>query len=158
MIFRPIEESDDQPLAALIRNIFDEFDVPKQGTVYTDPTTDRLYEVFQRPRSAYRVVVNNNDIIGGCGHFPTDGLPADHAELVKLYVAATARKQGLGRALMELTFKDARADGYKFLYLESFPHFSRALTLYESLGFERLSQPMGNSGHHACSIWMIKQL
>ncbi|MDR1672691.1 MAG: hypothetical protein LBS09_04420 [Bacteroidales bacterium] len=48
MVFdiRYIQEADNTALAQTIRNVFDEFDAPKQGTVYSDPTTDNLHVII----------------------------------------------------------------------------------------------------------------
>jgi putative acetyltransferase len=48
--------------------------------------------------------------------------------------------------------------GYKRLYLESLPEFSKAVSMYEKFGFERLDKPLGSSGHTTCNIWMLKEL
>jgi putative acetyltransferase len=48
--------------------------------------------------------------------------------------------------------------GYKQLYLESLPHFAKAIDIYEKEGFVRLSKPLGDSKHKTCSIWMLKEL
>ena len=44
------------------------------------------------------------------------------------------------------------------LTLESFPELQRAVGMYSSLGFNLLDEPLGNSRHHACTIWMLKEL
>jgi putative acetyltransferase len=49
IIFRLIEEKDNKEIAELIRNVFREFKIDKQGTVYYDPTTDSLFELFRTP-------------------------------------------------------------------------------------------------------------
>ena len=41
---RPIEEKDNPKVAAMIRDVFDEYNAVKEGTVYVDPTTDKLFE------------------------------------------------------------------------------------------------------------------
>ncbi|MDX5437934.1 MAG: GNAT family N-acetyltransferase, partial [Pontibacter sp.] len=73
MHIRPIQPSDNQLLATLIRQVFREFKIDRPGTVYTDPSTDALYELFQNPTSAYFVAEENGQIIGGCGVYPTEG-------------------------------------------------------------------------------------
>ncbi|MEO8398947.1 MAG: hypothetical protein ABI550_03930 [Ignavibacteriaceae bacterium] len=35
----------------MIREVFEEHDALQQGTVYSHPTTDNLYELFQTPKS-----------------------------------------------------------------------------------------------------------
>ena len=69
-----------------------------------------------------------------------------------------ARGKGIGKQLMLLCFQSAKELGYKKLYLESFPAFSEAIGMYEKYGFTRLNKPLGNSGHTACNIWMIKDM
>ncbi|WP_018477181.1 GNAT family N-acetyltransferase [Pontibacter roseus] len=157
-IIRPIQPTDNAPLAALIRQVFREFKIDRPGTVYTDPTTDALYELFQQPASAYFVAEEDGKIIGGCGVYPTDGLPAGCAELVKFYLSAEARGKGIGQQLMQQSIAAARELGYKQLYLESFPELARAVSMYEKAGFRPLPHAMGNSGHFACTIWMLKDL
>ena len=55
----------------MIRSVSQEHGEAKPGTVYTDPTTDALFELFQEKNSVYWVVEENNEILGGCGLFPT---------------------------------------------------------------------------------------
>ena len=72
---RPVVFTDNQPLASLIRQVFREFRIDMPGTVYTDPTTDHLFELFQTPGSVYWVAEEDGTLLGGCGIFPTSGLP-----------------------------------------------------------------------------------
>lgn len=157
-IIRNIIPTDNRAIAALIRQVFEEFDMAMPGTVYTDPTTDHLYELFQHPQSAYFIATFNDEIVGGCGLYPTDGLPAGYAELVKFYVHPQHRGNGLGITLMQKIFETAKALQYTHLYLESFPQLNKALSLYHRAGFVAIDKPLGNSGHFACSIWMTKEL
>jgi len=81
---RIIEEKDNASLAQLIRKTLKEFGANHPGTVYFDDSTDHLFEVFEIPRSVYYVAELNNEIVGGGGIYPTEGLPADTCELVKM--------------------------------------------------------------------------
>ncbi|GAB3201975.1 putative acetyltransferase [Pontibacter aydingkolensis] len=155
---RPIKAEDNQVLATLIRQVFREFKIDRPGTVYTDSTTDDLFSLFQHPASAYFVAEQNGEIVGGCGVYPTDGLPEGCAELVKFYLAAGARGKGIGNKLMQQSIEQAREFGYKQLYLESFPELAKAVSMYEKAGFKPLPHALGNSGHFACNIWMLKDL
>ena len=158
IIFRLIEEKDNKEIAELIRTVFREFKIDKPGTVYFDPTTDDLYELFKTPGSEYWIAEEDNVIIGGCGVFATPGLPDGCAELVKFYLSASNRGKGTGWQLMEKTFESASRFGYSKLYLESLPELKRAISLYEKAGFKFIDGPMGNSGHFGCNIWMLKDL
>jgi putative acetyltransferase len=158
IIIRPIEEKDNKLIAELIRTVFREFNIHRPGTVYFDPTTDNLFGLFRTPGSEYLIAEDNGIIIGGCGIYPTQGLPEGCAELVKFYLAASQRGKGIGWRLMEKSFDSARRFGYRQLYLESLPELSKAISLYERAGFRFMPGPMGKSGHFGCNIWMLKDL
>jgi putative acetyltransferase len=158
MQIRPIEPGDNVELAKVIRGALTEFGANKPGTVYFDPTTDALYELFRTPGSYYYVATIDQEVVGGCGIFPTDNLPEGTCELVKLYVAKEARGTGLGKQLMEESMRWAKANGYFQVYLESMPELAKAVSIYEKVGFKSLDRPLGNSGHCGCDIWMLKAL
>ena len=67
LIVRKIIQADNVLLAKLIRNVFNEFDAPQKGTVYSDPTTDDLYTLFQKHRAVLWVAEVNNEVLGCCG-------------------------------------------------------------------------------------------
>lgn len=155
---RLIEPKDNIALAAVIRAALTEFGANKPGTVYFDPTTDQLFQLFETPGSVYFIAENENELLGGCGIFPTIGLPEKTCELVKLYLAPAARGKGLGKALMLKAMAWAKEAGYEQVYLETMPELSNAVTMYENLGYNRLPKSLGNSGHDGCTIWMLKAL
>jgi putative acetyltransferase len=157
-IFRKVRKADNLPLARMIRQVFKEHDAPQTGTVFSDPTTDDLYGLFRNTRSVLWVVEVDGIASGCCGIYPTEGLESNCAELVKYYLAKPARGVGTGRALMEKCILSARELGYQRLYLESMPHFSKAVRIYEKLGFRKLHKPLANSGHTSCNIWMLLEL
>ena len=154
LFIRKVEKNDESILASIIRTTFEEFDAPKTGTVYSDPTTDHLFDLFDRTDAILWVAVLNKLVVGCCGIYPTEGLPEKVAELVKFYLTSSARGCGIGKALMNKCINTAKEMGYVELYLESMPQFSNAVNFYKRLGFTMLEIPMGNSGHIACSIWM----
>lgn len=158
MQIRPIETGDNEALAKVIRTALAEFGANKPGTVYFDPTTNALYELFRTPGSFYYVATIDEVIVGGCGIFPTENLPQGTCELVKLYLAKQARGTGLGKQLMEISLSWAKENGYTQVYLESMPELAKAVSIYEKVGFKALDHPLGNSGHCGCDIWMLKEL
>lgn len=155
---RPIQPGDNATLAGIIRSALEEFGANKPGTVYFDPTTDALFELFRTPRSCYFVAEGAAGIWGGGGIFPTDGLPGDTCELVKMYLRPEARGLGLGKALIEKNLEAAKEKGFSRVYLETMPELKNALVAYERLGFKYLDGPLGNSGHFGCGLWMAKEL
>lgn len=155
---RLIEKKDNREIASLIRTVFREFKIDRPGTVYFDPTTDDLYTLFQTAGSEYWIAEDEGVIIGGCGIYPTPGLPKGCVELVKLYLDFAQRGKGTGWKLIEKAFESARKFGYRQVYLESMPELSKAISLYERAGFRFIPAQLGNSGHFGCDIWMIKDL
>lgn len=158
ILIRRLQPEDDRFIAQIIRKTLEEFGAAKPGTVYTDPTTDHLSTLFNRNDAAYFVAEESGTILGGCGIYPTAGLPAGYTELVKLYLSKEARGRGLGRQLIEHCIQEARRMGFQELYLESMPELNQAVTLYEKLGFSRRPEPLGASGHFTCSIWMTRSI
>lgn len=155
---RTIQPADNKALAQIIRAAFEEYDAPKTGTVYADNTTNNLYELFQKENTIMWVAEEDGIILGCCGVYPTEGLPSGCAEMVKLYLHKNARGKGIGKSLMQQSIESAKKMGYNALYIESLPQFSRAVHMYERVGFMRLLAPLGQSGHTSCNIWMYKQL
>lgn len=152
---RPIAAADNPAIAKIIRDTLAEFGANHPGTVYFDSSTDHLFELFQQEGAAYWVAEKEGEIVGGAGIYPTEGLPADTAELVKMYLLPKARGLGLGRHMIQQCLDWARAEGYQQIYLETMPELRKALKVYEKFGFEYLKAPMGNSGHTGCSLWML---
>jgi len=156
---RAIKATDNKDLAEIVRTTLVEFGANHPGTVFFDSTTDALYELFQQPKSAYFVAENDRSkIIGGGGIYPTEGLPLDTCELVKMYLLPEARGIGLGRKIIAMCLEKAVENGFSRVYLETMPELSLALKAYEKFGFEYINSSLGNSGHFGCDLHMIKIL
>ncbi len=159
MQIRFIKQTDNPSLAQIIRATLTEFGANHPGTVYYDASTDALFELFQRARSVYYVAeTDKGQIVGGGGIYPTDGLPKDTCELVKMYLLPEERGKGLGGLIIEKCVQTAKELGFSHIYIESMPELEQALKVYERFGFSYLSAPLGNSGHFGCELWMIKHL
>lgn len=159
VVIRENRAEDNAVLPQIIRKSFHDFEVKNtSGTVYTDPTTDDLYALFQTEKSALFVAEEDGLVLGCCGIFPTNNLPEDTTELAKFYLSKEARGKGIGKLLLEKCLEKAQDLGYKKVYLESIPEFSKAVSIYEKQGFQYLQKPLGNSGHSGCDLWMIKEL
>ena len=157
ILIRPIQPTDNPFLSKIVKNTLAEFGANHPGTVYYDATTDALYELFQKKGAAYFVAELNDEIVGGGGIYPTEGLANDTCELVKMYLLPHARGTGLGKTLIEKSLAFAQEAGYKNVYLETMPELKQALRVYAKFGFEYLKGPMGDSGHTGCSLWMLKK-
>ena len=155
---RKIDFNDNKELASIVRTSLTEFGANKPGTVYYDDTTDHLYELFQQPGSIYYIAEQNGKLLGGAGIYPTEGLPEQTCELVKMYLRAEARGRGLGKLLIKKCIEFAKGFGYLQVYIETMPELRKAMTIYEKFGFEYLNGPLGNTGHYGCDVWMLKKL
>ena len=51
IVIRTIQAEDNPALASIVKDTLAEFGANHPGTVYYDPTTDALYELFQKKRS-----------------------------------------------------------------------------------------------------------
>jgi len=85
IIIRDIQQSDNPYLAKIVKGTLAEFGANHPNTVYYDPTTDTLFELFQKEKAKYFVAEVDGKIVGGGGIYPTDGLGDDTCELVKMY-------------------------------------------------------------------------
>jgi putative acetyltransferase len=157
-VLRPLCRADNPFIAQIIRDALTEFGAAKPGTVFFDPTTDDLYSLFQQPQACYLIAEIDGVVVGGCGIFPTSGLPCGFCELVKLYLKPEARKKGIGKDLILRCLDQARTLGFASVYLESMDELRPAVSLYEHLGFQHVCTPLGQSGHFGCTIWMVKSL
>ena len=156
--YRKIESKDNVALAQMIRTVFEEHDAPKEGTVYSDPTTDDLSQLFKTPKSILWIAEIENNAVGCCGIYPTKGLHKNCAELVKFYLSKDTRGMGIGKTLMQKTIYSAKELGYTEIYLESLPIYAKAIEMYILEGFKKLEKPLGESGHTSCDVWMLKKL
>ncbi|HEX8277806.1 MAG TPA: GNAT family N-acetyltransferase [Segetibacter sp.] len=158
IIIRKIELKDNAVLASIIRSSLAEFGANKPGTVFYDETTDHLFEMFQQPGSIYFIAEQTGEVLGGAGIYPSNGLPAQTCELVKMYLRPVARGKGLGKLLIDKCLEFAKGFGYEQVYIETMPELRKAVSVYEKFGFEYLRGPLGNTGHFGCDVWMLKKL
>jgi putative acetyltransferase len=72
-------------------------------------------------------------------------IDSDHAEIKSMHTAAAARRQGVGRAVVDHLLEVARDAGYRRVSLETgtMEAFSPARALYKEVGFETCA-PFGN--------------
>jgi len=155
MNIREIEPGDNQQIAEVIRKVLIELEVPKVGTAYADPQLDEMFETYNVPNAAYFVVEQNGTILGGGGIGPLENEP-ETCELQKMYFLPETRGLGLGEKMIRTCLQFAKEAGYKKCYLETMPNMKAAQKLYKKSGFEYLCEPLGNTGHTSCPVWMIR--
>lgn len=76
-----------------------------------------------------------------------------YGEVKRLYVQDSARKAGIGRALMEAVFHQALELGLTHIQLETGARLKDAVALYRSLGFMECA-PFGGYRQNPSSLFM----
>ncbi|HEY9887302.1 MAG TPA: GNAT family N-acetyltransferase [Candidatus Obscuribacterales bacterium] len=151
---RAIQPADDAAIAAIIRQVLTEYGANRPGFAWADPELDTLSRAYQSAGAAYYVATWQNTVIGGAGIAPFPCAVPALCELQKMYLLPTFRGQGIGRALLRKNLATAQKH-YHGCYLETFDAMQEAITLYQKFGFERLSAPLGNSGHNSCNLFYL---
>ena len=158
MLIRPINESDNKRISVILREVLIEMDIPRIGSAYEDPEINNMYESYQSNRSIYFVVEENNKILGGAGINQLKNGDVNICELQKMYFHKSIRGRGIGDKMIELCLNFAVVSNYKKCYIETMPNMVDAQKLYIKKGFKYINNPLGNTGHTACPIWMLKNL
>jgi putative acetyltransferase len=148
---RPIEPGDDAAIGSVIRSVMPEFGAEGPGFAINDPEVDWMSRAYAGPRAAYFVVERDGRVLGGGGIAPLAGGDERVCELRKMYFLPEVRGLGLGEALLRRCLATARGFGYRTCYLETLGGMDAAVALYGKLGFERLAEPMGATGHFGCN-------
>ncbi|NOI73030.1 bifunctional helix-turn-helix transcriptional regulator/GNAT family N-acetyltransferase [Vibrio owensii] len=157
-VLRPLTKADNSQVAEVIRKVSAEYGLTAdKGYGVADPTLDDMYSVYDQQGAAYWVVEYQGEIVGGGGFAPLAGEP-NVCELQKMYFLPQTRGHGLAKRIVALSLQLAKQFGYQQCYLETTECLREAVGLYEKLGFEHLDAPLGQTGHDACEVVMLKTL
>lgn len=141
---RDWQPGDRQAAATLIATVLAEF-----GLGWDPENTDRdVVEVeaaYQQTGGEFWVVEATEaetagKIIGTAGYYPVSrgteaGMQA--VEIRKMYLAPSARGQGLGRWILGQLEQQIRGRGYRHIWVETVSQMQAAIHLYESSGYQR---------------------
>ncbi len=155
---REIKKSDNLLIAEVIRKVFISDNYPKTGTAFADPQLNSMFETYNHPNAVYFVVEQNGNILGGCGINQLENCHENICELQKMYFLQEIRGKGIGYQIIQKCLEKATEFGYEKCYLETLSEMLPAQKLYRKVGFEYLKNPLGNTGHTNCPVWMIKEL
>ena len=158
MKIREIQAVDNDEIRTIVRSVLLSYDVPKVKSAYADVSLENMYEAYNTERSYYFVAEDNGKILGGAGIAALDNHYGNVCELQKMYLLPEARGKGLGNMLIDKCIEKAKALGYDQCYLETVPGMKKAQKIYLDKGFKYLDRPMGDTGHSACQVWMLKEL
>jgi putative acetyltransferase len=158
IVIREIRPEDNPQIEAVIKGCFPEFKIPLKGTAYEDAETPFMYESYQGENEVYYVVANETQVFGGAGIKQLKDVNGHVCELQKMYFSPIIRGKGIGKLLIEKCLKAAKDFGFETCYLESASQLKAAIHIYEDFGFEHRTEPLGNTGHYSCGVWMTKTL
>ncbi|WP_340073508.1 GNAT family N-acetyltransferase [Leptobacterium sp. I13] len=158
IIVRNITKDDNERVAMIIKNVLEDFNVPKTGSAYADDSLKDMYSTYNKPNTIYLVAEENGMVMGCAGIAKLDNYEGNVCELQKMYILKEGRSKGIGKKLMEECLAYAKDFGYDACYIETMPNMDVAQKMYKKYGFEYLSERMGDTGHSACPVWMLKKL
>jgi len=136
IFIEPARRADTPAVIALIGRIFAEYNFI-WNPVTEVPDLFDLERHYGGEHGAFWVARLDGQIVGSVG---VERLPDGRAELHRLYLDATLRGRGVGRALVEAVLGWCRAAGIKQLTLWSDTRFDRAHRLYEGMGFTKTGE------------------
>jgi putative acetyltransferase len=155
---RPIEPRDDAAVASIIRTVMPEFGADGPGFAIHDAEVDAMSAAYAQPRRAYFVIELDGSVQGGAGIAPLDDGDDDLCELRKMYFLPALRGLGAGHAVIECCLAGARALGFRRCYIETLSGMDAAQKLYLANGFRRIDHALGNTGHHGCNRFYLREL
>ena len=158
LLIREIKQSDNAAVARLIRKVLVEMGVPKIGSTYADKSLDQMFETYAMPKASFFVMEEQGALMGCAGIIQLENYDGKVCELQKMYFLNEVRGRGLGNKMIQICLERATILGYEKCYLETMPHMKNAQKLYQKNGFYPLEGPLGDTGHYACSVWMLKDL
>jgi ribosomal protein S18 acetylase RimI-like enzyme len=127
-VLTPAAQHDDEALAAVFGAAYADYFVP----MHVDAATIRfMVERFDLDLDASRVALRGDERVG----VAMLGVRGREAWIGGMGVAPSARRGGLGRALMEAVIGEAGARGVSAVGLEVLVQNAPAIALYEALGF-----------------------
>ncbi len=130
---RPARGTDADELIALITAIWDEYPGCVMDVDGEVPELRRIASAYAERHGEFWVAERGGALAASIGWLP--GRDARGIELQKLYVAASARRRGLGAQLCERV--ESAAAGLDYVDLWSDTRFGDAHRLYEARGYER---------------------
>jgi putative acetyltransferase len=149
MFIRIIEKKDNAAIAEIIKKVMTEYGATGAGFSINDSEVVSMFESYQN-KAVYFVLDLKGQILGGGGVGPLIGSDPSICELKKMYFLPEARGKGLGKALIKTCLLSAKALGYKTMYLETYKTMAEAQSLYKKMGFTKIANALGNTGHNSC--------
>ena len=149
--FRVANNADRPQIRSLISGVLGEYGIATDFATSDKDLAD-IEANYGNNGGAYFVLLEDKDIIG------TVALSRDSdstCELCRMYLAATHRRRGLGRVLLNKVLSEAQQRGFSEVRLETAAVLIEAIALYKSVGFEFIA---GTPSGKNCNLLMSKRL
>ena len=153
---RDVEAQDNSALVGLISDTRGEFRgvIGNEALAIEDAERD-MHELYAESGGAYLVIVAAGEVVGGGGFSALRGSEEKVCELQRMYFRPSIRGLGLGYRLLSECLDRAASAGYRACYAETMAGMERANRLYRKAGFERISAPLGKTGHTFTDAWFL---
>lgn len=129
----PFEERHSEGVRVLIGTIFAEHGMTFDPAGY-DADLTRITAAYRDAGGAFWVLEDGRRVVGTVAVVP---LSPDEVEIKRVYLDASLRGHGRGRALVEHALGWVSARGHRRVRLWSDVKFERSHAMYEGLGFAR---------------------
>ena len=136
LTIRPAMRDDASGIVDVANPIIDAGVYTAFDTPFTVDAEQRYIEAFP-PRGIFHVAVAGDTIVGfqSMEPFATYTHAFDHVGVLGTYVELSRRRMGIGSALFEATFEEARRKQYEKLFTYILVHNDAALRAYTRHGF-----------------------
>lgn len=151
---RRARAEDAQGVVATVKEVYEEYGFTWEAEGYHADLYD-LSEYLDGENGAFWVAESSGEIVGCGGWCLTPELAGTvsgevvtlddqvrvggaQAEVVRMYVRPSARRNGIARAIMRAILDDATARGWSLLEIWSDKRFTEAHLLYEAFGAVRV--------------------
>ena len=148
----PFRDEHRDAFEALNRDWLERFGLLEDGDL---PYLEDPRRTILDPGGAVLCALADGEVMGTVAVIPHG---AGTFELAKLAVAASARRRGIGRRLVEAAIALARTAGATTLTLSSNHQLRDAIRLYESFGFAHVASPAGGVEYDTADVFMVLTL
>ena len=155
---REIKDKDNEKIKQVLVSVMTEFGVPDHGTALQDEELDSMSDAYKTENSIYYVVSADNIVCGGAGISKLKGTNKNICELQKMYFLPKIRGFGIGSKLIDMCLYFAKKKNYNLCYIETMYNMKDAQRLYQKNGFIYIDNPLGDTGHNSCPVWMTLEL
>ena len=137
-LIRDWQTKDRIPTATLIEGILTEYGLPWQPEI-ADRDVVEVEKFYLEAGGEFWVVEKKGEIVGTSAYYPIErGNKA--VEIRKMYLDSLVRGKGLGKFLLKQLELAIASQGFLEVWLETASVLSEAVKLYESFGYQRVTE------------------